>query len=87
MRGTFDFNEELYPVNVAFAGVNSVIVVNHLSGEELVREELAGPYQSEARKEQFARLEAQAVKANQDIRASAVLPTGETFKPQGALLF
>lgn len=75
MRGDFDVNIELYPVGVSFAGINDVVVVNHLTGEEHAREELQ-PRGSDERKAQWARLTEQAGGLNQDIRASRTLPAG-----------
>lgn len=77
MRGTFDSNESLYPCNVTFAGVNEVVVVNHLTGKEHAREYLAGAIGSTERDEQWARLVKVANEANAEIRNAKPLPSGE----------
>ena len=70
MRGTFDFNKEQYPFLVQNVGINEVVIRHQLTGEEIARQPLEGEYNSDERKAQAERLEAEAVRLSQESRKS-----------------
>lgn len=81
MRGTFDFNEEQYPFLVQRVGIDEVVIRHQLTGEEIDRQPLAGEYGSEARKAQFARLDAEAVRLCRELRNSHAAPEPQPYNP------
>lgn len=61
MRGTFDYKTDAYPFLPTFIG-NDIVITNQVTGEEFLREPVAGEYQSEERKAQAKRFDLEAVK-------------------------
>lgn len=68
MRGNFEVETSQYPVAVTHVGLNDLQVVNLVTSEVHARETKLGGLVE--RKEQLARLEAQAHSLNREIRAA-----------------
>ena len=82
MRGTFDFNKEQYPFLVQHVGTNDIAIRHQLTGEEIARQPIEGEYNSDERKAQAERLEAEAVRLSQESRKanSAAFHAAEAAK-------
>lgn len=61
MRGTFDFDQELYPHLPQQVGIDEVCIRHQLTGEEFDRQPLAGTYGSTERQAQRQALETRAL--------------------------